>query len=330
MDRKIMSIRIKKLRHFSYCLLFFVFSWGCSIERKETKDMDARLLWDAKAMLGEGAFWHHGEKRLYWVDIEGKKLHIFDPIARADRAFLLDEKIGTVVPLDSGGGAVVALKNGIHKLDLETEKLRLLVHPAAHEAGNRYNDGKCDPAGRLWVGTIGETGSAALYRINAAGKSKMMIDSVTISNGIVWSKDNMTMYYIDTPTKTVVAYSYDVKTGEISKPKVVVTVPEGMGSPDGMAIDAEDKLWIGHWGGACVARWDPITGNMMRKIEVPALNVTSCAFGGENLDILYITTASIGMNAEETAKYPLSGGLFVADPGVAGVKSYLFKTSVDE
>lgn len=315
------------IRTIRYYILFLVsctlIYQGCSSHQTETTNMQVKLIWDAQAELGEGAIWHHEEGKLFWIDIEGKKLHVFDPEARKDRTYLLDEKIGTVVPADSGG-AVVALKNGIHIIDLESGTLKFLTHPGSVTPDNRYNDGKCDPAGRFWVGTIGDKNTASLYRISHKGEARKMIDSVTNSNGIVWSKDKKTMYYIDTPTKKIVAYNYDNKTGDVSNPKVVVEVPEGMGSPDGMAIDENDKLWVGHWGGSCVAQWDPVTGDMMQKISVPALNVTSCAFGGENLDKLYITTASIGMDEEQAAQYPLSGGLFVVEPGVKGVKSPFF------
>jgi sugar lactone lactonase YvrE len=151
------------------------------------------------------------------------------------------------------------------------------------------------------------------------------LDSISISNGIVWTKDKKTMYYIDTPTLEIKAFDYDDVTGAISNPRVAVQVNDSLGYPDGMAIDENDKLWVGMWNGNAVICFDPITGEMVSKIEVPAHNVTSCAFGGKNLDTLYITTAREDMSDEEHAKYPLAGSLFKAVPGVKGVKSTFFK-----
>ncbi|MEM7187208.1 MAG: SMP-30/gluconolactonase/LRE family protein, partial [Bacteroidota bacterium] len=161
---------------------------------------------------------------------------------------------------------------------------------------------------------------------SGSGYTEKMIDSVTISNGLVWTKDAKTFYYIDTPTGVIRAYDYDPVWDTISNPRDAVTVPESLGFPDGMAIDAENKLWVGLWNGNAVARFDPETGELISKIEVPAHNVTACAFGGPNLDKLYITTASLDMTEEEKERYPLAGSIFVADPRVKGVKSTLFKT----
>ena len=164
----------------------------------------------------------------------------------------------------------------------------------------------------------------SVYKISATGKTTKMIDSVTISNGIVWTKDATTMYYIDTPTQNIQAFDFDLTTSTLSNERTAVRIPEALGFPDGMAIDEEDMLWVGLWNGNAVGRFDPKTGELISQIEVPAHNVTSCAFGGENLDKLYITTAIVDMTEEEKAMYPLAGSLFVADPGVKGVRSTFF------
>jgi sugar lactone lactonase YvrE len=283
------------------------------------------LVLDAKAELGEGAFWHEQEQRLYWVDIEGRKLHLFDPATGQDRAIDVGERIGTVVPTQDGK-ALVALQNGIHLLQLDTEELTLIANPLESK-DIRFNDGKCDPAGRFWVGSMHleqKENAAALYRMEHDGSVKKVLSGKTISNGIVWTADQKTMYYIDTPTRQVMAYDYDPATGDISNPRVAVEVPEEAGSPDGMAIDAEDKVWVAHHGGHAVIRYDPETGERMQKIEVPAPNVTSCAFGGENLETLYITTSREGMDEDELEKYPQSGGLFRVKLRVRGAAFDLF------
>lgn len=282
-----------------------------------------KLVLDAKATLGEGALWHPDEQKLYWVDIEGRILHIYDPATGEDRELPTGEKVGTVVPV-AGGGALVALQNGIHKIDTRTGELTFVVN-AEKDPGIRYNDGKCDPAGRLWVGTMAGENEAALYRVDRDGQIHLLLDSVTCSNGIVWTADKKTMYYVDTPTGKVMGFDYDNAAGAISNPRVAVKVPPGMGSPDGMTIDEEGKLWVAHWGGSCVVRWDPLTGKMLRKIDVPGPHTTSCAFGGENLDVLYITTAREGLSEEQLRKYPLSGGLFSIKPGVRGVPAEFYR-----
>ena len=133
------------------------------------------------------------------------------------------------------------------------------------------------------------------------------------------------MYYSDTPTMEIKEYDYNNKTGEIRFNRVAVKIPRGIGAPDGMTIDSEGKLWVAQWGGYCIARWDPLTGKLLAKINVPSSNVTSCAFGGPNLDILYITTAATGVRSSDLEKYPQSGNLFMAKPGVKGVKPFYFK-----
>lgn len=287
----------------------------------------AVLAYEIKAELGEGAYWNHLTQTFYWVDIEGKKLYIFDPATQKNRSFDTPSRIGTVVPANSTE-AMVALEDGIHILNTDDGSLMMYAEIESKIADNRMNDGKCDPAGRLWVGSMHmpqSTANGSVYMIDGKGSYKVMIDSVTISNGIVWTKDAKTMYYIDTPTGYVRAYDYDNVTGFISNERKVIEVPESIGFPDGMAIDNEDKLWVGLWNGNKVARYDPLTGKMMSSIDVPAHNVTACAFGGPNLDTLYITTASIDMTDAELDSMPFSGSLFKAVPGVQGVQSAQFK-----
>ncbi|WP_089320035.1 SMP-30/gluconolactonase/LRE family protein [Pontibacter ummariensis] len=286
----------------------------------------AALELDAKARLGEGALWHPTENKLYWIDIEGEKLHVYDPATKKDTEFLAGARIGTVVPVQ-GGGALVALQNGIHKIDTKTGKLTFIANPL--KEGIRFNDGKSDPAGRFWVGSMAldsKKGAASLYRMDKDRSVHEVLDSVTISNGIVWSPDKKTMYYVDTPTMAVQAFDYNNETGEISNGRVVIRIPQSAGgAPDGMTIDAEGKLWVALWGAGAVTRWDPATGELLQRIEVPAPHTTSVAFGGKNLDKLYITSAREWLSPEQLEKYPLSGGLFVVEPGVRGVPAEFYE-----
>jgi sugar lactone lactonase YvrE len=309
-----------------FAILTLTIIMSCKDSKKSYKELNAGLEFEVMALLGEGAFWNHKTQELYWVDIEAKKLNIYNPALKLNRSIEMPSLIGTVVPYKDNE-AIVALLDGIYKVDLKSEELGLLSDVESNMPENRFNDGKCDPNGNLWVGSMHFEQSrpnASVYRINDKGETRKMIDSVTISNGIVWTKDSKTMYYIDTPKGNIMAYDFDPETSTISNGRVAVKVSEEDGFPDGMAIDEEDMLWVGMWNGDAVARFNPKTGKLISKIAVPAHNVTSCAFGGENLDILYITTSSLDMNEEEQNKYPLAGSIFKANPGVKGVQSRFF------
>jgi sugar lactone lactonase YvrE len=292
-----------------------------------SEDLQAELVLDAKAMLGEGSIWHPKENKLYWIDIEGKALHIYDPVSKEDKQFPVNARIGTVVPVQ-GGGALVALQNGIYKIDTKTGELTLMNNPSPDTTNLRFNDGKCDPAGRFWVGTLAldsRRRGASLYRIDKDKSIHTMLDSVSISNGIVWTADKKTMYYNDTPTGTVQAFDYDDKTGEITNRRVVIRIPRGGGGPDGMTIDADGNLWVALWGSGTVCKFNPLTGELLQKVIVPAPNVSSCAFGGKNLETLYITTARAWVKEDKLKEFPLSGGLFSVKPGVRGVPAEFYK-----
>ncbi len=296
---------------------------ACSTQKSE----NVELVIDSKSDLGEGAIWNYKTGELYWINITGKILNIYTPRTGNNKEMFTGQMIGTVVPAESGM-VLVALQNGIYELDPVTGTKRLIVDPEEDIPTNRFNDGKCDPVGRFWAGTLSlnnEKGVAALYRLDTDSTIHKMIENVSISNGIVWSHDFKKMYYIDTPTQKIMAYDYDNSTGEISNPKVAVDVPAEIGSPDGMTIDADGNLWVALWGGSAVGCWNPETGELLQKIEVPAKNVTSCAFGDDDLGTLYITTARQATTDEELAKFPNAGSVFKTVPGVKGVNAYFFK-----
>ena len=277
-----------------------------------------------ESILGEGAIWH--QSTLYWVDILGKMVHSYDPSTGTHRALSMPQCVGTVVPRASGG-LVVALEAGFAHVEPSTGQVRPLGEPVDPRPETRFNDGKCDPAGRLWVGTMGfnsEPGMGSLYMLDVNGRVEVKIPSVTVSNGICWSSDARTMYYIDTPTQEVWAFDYDVKTGAISNRRVAVQIPKREGSPDGMTIDADGNLWVALWGGSAVACYDPASGKLITKIELPCEQVTSCAFGGPDLEDLYITTARVGYTPEKLAQQPLAGRLFHVRPGVKGLPAFAY------
>lgn len=219
----------------------------------------------------------------------------------------------------------MAVRDGFMSLDLDTGKTSLVATPQGHNSENRFNDGKCDPAGRFWAGTMEtETRKGALFRLDPDLSVHQMLDGVGCSNGIVWSLDRKTMYYIDTRTRRIDAFDYELGAGVISNRRPIVTVPEEHGHPDGMTMDAEGKLWVAHWDGWCVCRWDPATGELLQKIRLPVARPTSCAFGGAGLDTLYVTSATTELDSAALAKQPEAGGLFICNPGVRGLSTLSF------
>lgn len=288
--------------------------------------VDPEVVVMKRSRVGEGAIWDVNKSLLYWVDILSGEVCIYNPITGENRIIQTCQAVGTVVPRASGG-LLVALHNGIASLDLETEKLTLLADPEWDIPSNRFNDGKCDPAGRFWAGTMefsGEIGKGALYCFDTDGVVTKKVSPVSISNGIIWSCDHSTMYYIDTLLDNVRAWDFDVETGEISNERVVIE-NQGSGHFDGMSIDEEDMLWIAMAGGWAVRRFDPGSGRQLESLKLPVSIVTSCAFGGENLDELYITSIGDGFSDQQWKEEPLAGSLLRIKAPVRGVPSFSYE-----
>lgn len=286
----------------------------------------AEMIADAKALHGEGPLWDPEKKLLYWIDGMGGKIHIFDQSKGQDTAIDLGKDIGCIVQRERGGLAA-ALRTGFCFIDTQTYEVTLISNPEKGVESNRFNDGKCDCMGRFWAGTMAtdeHTPSAALYCMGEDLNIKTVLKDVVISNGIAWNSDSSIMYYIDSPTKEISAFDFDYKNGELSNRRTAVKIPEGEGVPDGMTIDEEGMIWVAQWGGFKVSRWNPQTGEKLDEIYVPAECVSSCAFGGVNLDELYITTARLSSSEETLEAYPQAGGLFLYKPGVKGAKIYKF------
>ena len=274
---------------------------------------------------GEGPIWWGNS--LFYVDIAGNKLLRLKPHTSEETIWEIGERIGTIVPSEDDDEVIYAGDTGYVRFNLKTGSKTTLADPEASMRGkNRFNDGKCDPAGRFWAGTISmvkDTGSANLYCLDTDGSLSLKVSGVTNSNGICWNADATKMFYIDTPTQNVRAYDYDLESGAISNARVVVdTVAHGYNSsPDGMTIDADGMLWVAFCHGACVVRFDPQKDKELQRVDLPCIETTACAFGGENLDRLFITTG-IKADLKETD----SGKVFVIDGlGVKGVPAFAFK-----
>jgi sugar lactone lactonase YvrE len=280
----------------------------------------------ARATLGEGACWFAAEQRLYWVDILQCEVHRFDPATGRDEMRKAPCHVSLVQPT-TRGDLVLGTRDGIARMDFDSGSFTILCDPEAEIPGNRFNDGKPDPRGRLFVGTIAYDGSdkkAALWRIEPDLSFAKLIDQVGNSNGLGWSPDEKTFYWTDTKTGCVFAFDYEAATGVIANRRVVVEVEKSMGRPDGLAVDAEGCLWTALWAGHGLARWNPATGEMIARVECPAANVTCPTFGAPDLDILYFTTAQKGRDEAEPSPEPEAGNIFAAKVGVEGLPGFAF------
>ena len=282
---------------------------------------------DVRAELGEGPAWDDRKNVLYYVDILGHAIYEYDPASGKTSEYSQESYVGAVVPTQSGRLAVAGYQN-LYTFDPAANAVEPLATPPVQDSDLRFNDGKCDPAGRFWAGTIslsGRKGAASLYRLDTDGSLHTMLTDVSISNGLGWSPDGKTMYYIDTPTHTVVAFDYDMETGRISNQRVVIEVPESEGGPDGMTVDEDGMLWIAHWGGSQVACWDPNTGRKRASIALPAPHTTSCVFGGPDRNELYVTSARTGLSDEQLKQNPLSGAVFKIQMQTRGAATYRYR-----
>ncbi|MBO9610371.1 MAG: SMP-30/gluconolactonase/LRE family protein [Paenibacillaceae bacterium] len=286
-----------------------------------------QLVLDARAILAEGPSWDSGTAKLYWVDILANRFCRWDPLTGANEQFQVGETVGAVVPANNEE-AMIVTATGFKRYRLSTGEITPVVDPEAHLAGNRFNDGKCDALGRFWAGTMdGEEKSiaGALYCLDRDHTCRKLYEGVGISNGMDWSPDRKTMYYIDSMSQQVMCFTFDLSGGAISDPRVLIDFKDEQGLPDGMTVDEEGKLWIAHWDGWQVSRWDPHSGKKIATIAVPAARVTSCAFGGEKYDTLYITTATVGLSDEQLLHQPHAGGIFAIKPGVCGMPSVPYR-----
>ena len=272
----------------------------------------------SEALLGEGPRWDAATGRLLWVDIEGRALHVFDSTGGGDRAIPLGSRVSAAAPTEAGD-VLVALADRLAVIDLQDESVRTLVE-LPHGRGMRLNDGACDPVGRFWVGSMAldeAAGAGALYRYSRGGGLDRVLEGVTLSNGLGWSPDGTVMYYVDSMTYRVDVFDFDCDTGAVSDRRPLIAIEEGAGIPDGLAVDDEGGIWVALWGGGAVHRYGP-AGALDRVLAVPTDNVTACCFGGDDGRSLYITTASVGLSAEQRRRQSLAGSVFVIEADVSG------------
>ena len=266
-----------------------------------------------RAQLGEGPVWDEQTGRIYWIDILSGTIHQLHTSTSSHHIHPFNQLIGSIA-LCNDGSLLVAAQQGPAIFNPQDKTFVQYPFFETGAINNRFNDGKCDADGRFWVGTMSmnETaGAGSLYTMNAYFQFKDQLKNLTIPNGMAWSNDGNCFYFIDTLSCCVMAYNYDAATARLSNGRAVIKISPSEGAPDGMTIDEEGMLWIAHWDGWQVTRWDPGTGKQLFSLKLPVARVTSCVFGGKDLSDLYITTAFDRLTKEELSAQPLAGSLFV-------------------
>lgn len=290
------------------------------------------LIFDARAELGECPLWSPEERCLWWIDIRARRLHRFDPATRTDVHWTLPREPGCI-GLAASGGLVAALRDGFYHLDPARERVDCIApidDPYYDARRMRFNDGRCDPAGRFWAGAMDESRQApcaAMYCIERGVVRRAFGGNdacgVMVSNGLAFSPDGLTLYQSDTPAHVVYAYPFDVRQGQAGSRRIFASVPANQGDrdyggrPDGAAIDAEGAYWSAQYEGGRVLRFAP-DGRMLAQILIPVRRPTMVAFGGPDLRHLFITSAREGANSDELERHPMSGGLFCIELDVQG------------
>jgi len=278
--------------------------------------LDVEVAVDGRALVAEGPVWDCGTATLLWVDILRREIHRYSPAQERDTMTRLPVTVGAVVPRRAGG-LVAAAGLGVAIVDETKATLTWLGHA---DKGDRMNDARCDPVGRLWAGTltVAQTrGASGLYRLDV-GHLTRVLDDVALSNGLGWSPDGETLYYVDTPTERVDAFDYDRATGECHNRRPFVDLRDVPGRPDGFTVDAEGGIWVAMARGGAVRRYAS-NGALEEVIEIDTPGVTCCGFGGEGLRELYVSTMCVGLSEADLVDDPLAGALLcIRDVGVAG------------
>ncbi|RZK82358.1 MAG: SMP-30/gluconolactonase/LRE family protein [Pedobacter sp.] len=271
--------------------------------------MKISTIYKSANVLGESPFWHSDKQSVFWVDIEQCTVHELNLNTDQHQSWNVGRRVSVILKAD-GDALVIGVQGGIMNLDLTTGNTKILIPVDQNNPKHRCNDGAIDSTGRIWVGTMeehGEENAGGLFKIEGENVEKI-IENITIPNGITWSHNNKTMYFTDTMNSVIKSYAFEPEKGNITFVKNAITIPEDMGMPDGLTIDREGMLWIALYGGSGISRWHPDSGDLLRFIKLPALNITNCCFVGKDL---VVTSAKENLTDQQLAQYPESGNLFL-------------------
>ena len=280
--------------------------------------------------LGEGPVWDDRNQCFYWVDINPGRIHEFDPASTSQRTWELDSTVGFAVPTLDSSHWLIGKGTSVVSLDVATGVSTDLV-TLNHDASMRCNDGKCDPTGRLWAGVMPSDWGAmtgSLYSMTGGNDVRHRLGEIGCSNGLAWDQKKERFYYIDSLKHRIDHFHWNADSGDIRFARTLAKFTDEDGLPDGMCIDAEGQLWVAFWNGECVRRIDTESGDRISQIDLPARQITSCCFGGPNLDTLYITSAWAGLSEADRKSQPLAGSVFTVKPGVHGLPVDRFDRSV--
>lgn len=279
----------------------------------------------AQCDLGEGPCWDDHRRELLWVDIFAGAVRRWEPATDRELGFELGQPVGMVSPRQQGG-LVCTVRDGVVFVDHDGANMQLVREVERENLNNRMNDGKCDPQGRLWAGTMAldlTEHRGSLYRIDPDLSMECVRTRVSVSNGLDWSPDGRAFYYIDSATKTVDVYDFDPERGTIRNRQVLIEFSDPVATPDGLTVDAEGTLWIAMWDGGCIRRVTP-KGRLIESVSLPVTRPTSVTFGGSGLQQLFITSARHGLNPSQLAGEPHAGDIFAIIPGVNGLPANRF------
>lgn len=292
---------------------------------KVWRDTQVEVAVEANATIGEAPTWSGRERALYWIDVKEPALHRFDPRSGQRRRWALTSDIGGFALLEDASGAVVALREGIFRLEFASGALSCLVPAPFDPAVFRFNEGACDAAGRFWIGIMFDPANSAvpaqrdsLHTFTFAEGLRPQPDAAELHNGMAWSPDGQIFYLAHSQSREVFSYRFDPQLGRISARRLFLKVPAGIGVPDGAAVDTDGGYWCALHGGSRLRRYTP-AGELDAEIMLPVSQPTMCAFGGDALDVLYITTARQKLSAEQLGREPLAGSVLSVNCGRRGI-----------
>lgn len=285
----------------------------------------AEIVVEAGNRHGEGVFWNPADGRVWWTDIEGRRLWWYEPAGRRSGSIAMDDRVCCFAPRRSGG-FICAFAQEFALLDANCRITDRIISFEPENPNSRTNDGRTDRQGRFVVGGMNEVTAAAdsrVVRVDGNGSVSTLIEGVSCANSICFSPDGRSMFFADTPQRRIWTYAYDIGNGTAHSPHLLADFSGEPGLPDGSCVDADGCVWNAEWEGSRVVRIDA-RGHIDRIIDVPVLKPTCCAFGGPDLDTLYITSSRMGCTEKQLSEQPLAGALFAVKPGVRGIEDAPF------